>query len=73
MPKARVIIHEERCKSCELCTTACPQSLLVIAQHMNAGGYRPVSITDQDKCKGCALCAIICPDVALEVEKEEKA
>lgn len=72
MAKGRIIINENRCKGCELCTTACPEGLLEMSKHLNALGYHPVAVSDVSRCKGCALCAIMCPDVAITVEKEEK-
>ena len=71
MAKGRIIIHETRCKGCELCTTACPKKLIVMSKSINASGYHPAEITDQSQCIGCAFCAMMCPDVAIEVEREE--
>ena len=67
----RVTVSVDTCKGCGLCTTSCPQKILVLAHNkLNAKGYHPVEVTDMTKCKGCALCALMCPDVALKVEKE---
>ena len=67
MPK--IVINEERCKGCELCTTVCPRGLVVIADYFNTSGYKPAMFTNEEKCTGCALCAMICPDIAIEVYK----
>jgi 2-oxoglutarate ferredoxin oxidoreductase subunit delta len=69
MAKGRVVIDEDRCKGCTLCTTACPQDILVMADdRLNARGYRPVQLVDpQGRCTGCALCAVICPDACFTV------
>ncbi len=69
MAKGTVVIDVDRCKGCELCTTACAQKLLRMAHdRFNARGYRPVQLVDPDgKCTGCALCALICPDVVLTI------
>lgn len=69
---AKVTFREERCKGCELCTTACPQKIVVMAKHINTMGFHPATVEEQDKCIGCAMCARICPDVIIEVEKEGK-
>lgn len=69
MAKGRVVIDEARCKGCALCTTACPQGVLVMAHdRLNARGYHPVLFEDpQGNCTGCALCAVMCPDMCFTV------
>ena len=68
MARGTVVIDTNRCKGCELCTTACPQHVLFMADFFNTRGYRPVQLVDpQGKCTGCALCAVICPDCVLTV------
>lgn len=69
MAKGRVVIDEDRCKGCTLCTTACPQDILLMAHNrLNARGYHPVYLLDpQGHCTGCGLCAVICPDVCFTV------
>ncbi|PKM80098.1 MAG: tungsten formylmethanofuran dehydrogenase [Firmicutes bacterium HGW-Firmicutes-14] len=70
MAIGRIVIDEERCKGCALCTAACPKGLIRISGRLNGSGYHPAEIVDGEKCRGCALCAVMCPDVAIEVEKE---
>ncbi len=71
MAKGRVVVDEQRCKGCTLCTTACPQKVLIMAEGLNGRGYHPVQLVDpQGRCTGCALCAVICPDVCLTVYRE---
>ena len=68
-----IVIDEDRCKGCELCTTVCPQDLVHMAQHFNAKGYRPSSFVDPAaKCTGCTLCAAMCPDVVISVYRTKK-
>jgi 2-oxoglutarate ferredoxin oxidoreductase subunit delta len=69
MPKGRVVIEVQRCKGCTLCTTACPQEILRVAEEkLNTRGYHPAEVVDPDgKCTGCALCAVICPDACITV------
>lgn len=69
MARGYVTFDENRCKGCELCTTACPQSVLHMDRsRLNAKGYHPAVLRDlEGKCTGCALCAVICPDVAITV------
>ena len=66
---AKEKILEEYCKSCGLCTDACPKKILEIGKKTNSKGYFTVHCIDQDKCIGCTLCATVCPDVAIEVYK----
>jgi len=66
--RGRIVIDENRCKACELCTTACPQHLIAMSDIFNARGYRPARLVDPNEaCTGCAACALICPDVAITV------
>jgi 2-oxoglutarate ferredoxin oxidoreductase subunit delta len=69
--RGTILIDEDRCKGCELCTRVCPFNLVHIANHFNAKGYRPSTLLDpQGKCTGCTLCARMCPDVAIIVYRE---
>jgi 2-oxoglutarate ferredoxin oxidoreductase subunit delta len=67
MPK--LVVREDRCKSCGICVEFCPEKCLKIGQQLNAQGYRPVGLADPDACKACAICAKMCPDVVIEVWK----
>ncbi len=74
MAKGRIIVDEERCKGCELCTTVCPKDLIRMADTFNAKGYRPAVLVDPEgSCTGCAICAVICPDAAITVYRFAKA
>ena len=69
MAKGRVVIDEDRCKGCTLCTTICPPKVLVMANDRLTGrGYHPAQLVDpQGQCTGCGLCAVICPDTCFIV------
>ncbi|MBO8127702.1 MAG: 4Fe-4S binding protein [Peptococcaceae bacterium] len=67
----RIYFHEERCKGCGLCVKFCPKEIIVMAEHINAMGFHPATVTDPSSCKGCAVCAWMCPDVAIELERDE--
>jgi len=68
LAKGRIVINEESCKGCELCTTVCPYSLIRMASYYNAKGYRPAMFEDPEaRCTGCTLCAMICPDAVITV------
>jgi 2-oxoglutarate ferredoxin oxidoreductase subunit delta len=70
----RIVIDEDRCKGCGLCTLPCPFDLVHMADHFNAKGYRPsTQIDPQQQCTGCTLCAMVCPDVAITVYREQRA
>lgn len=66
MPKGRVSVREDFCKSCGLCVAACPAKVLRISEKINPKGHRPVE-QFKEGCTGCALCARVCPDVVLTV------
>jgi 2-oxoglutarate ferredoxin oxidoreductase subunit delta len=71
MPKGRIAIDSERCKGCDLCTTACqPQLVHMDTTRLNGLGYHPARLIDPaGQCTGCGLCAVICPDVCITVYK----
>lgn len=70
---SRIVVLEDRCKGCLLCTTVCPKHILRQSQRFNRQGYQVVEMTEEaSKCTGCASCGIICPDVALRVLKTAK-
>jgi 2-oxoglutarate ferredoxin oxidoreductase subunit delta len=67
---AKVTFDRERCKGCELCTTACPKHIVVMdLAATNNKGYHPATVSDMEQCIGCASCAKICPDSVITVEK----
>ncbi len=65
---SRIVINEDRCKGCGLCTLVCPRDLVHTANRFNAKGYRPAEQIDpENKCTGCTNCAQMCPDIAITV------
>lgn len=68
-----VLINEERCKGCLLCTVACPKEVLEQSARFNQQGYKVVEVVRQDDCTACAACARICPDFAIRVFRKKSA
>ena len=70
---SRIVIDEEQCKGCGLCTLVCPYDLVRISNHFNEKGYRPAELVDTEgRCTACASCATMCPDVAITVYRMPK-
>jgi 2-oxoglutarate ferredoxin oxidoreductase subunit delta len=69
MAKGTILIDQERCKGCSLCTGVCPQNVIAMSVgDLNSKGYQPAMLVDPEgKCTGCAICAVICPDVCITV------
>jgi 2-oxoglutarate ferredoxin oxidoreductase subunit delta len=68
----KVIIDEQRCKSCSLCVSVCPKKVLRISDKINLLGYHPVELFDNENCISCGFCYLICPDKAIvEVRRPE--
>jgi 2-oxoglutarate ferredoxin oxidoreductase subunit delta len=69
----KIVINEEYCKGCGLCTLACVKKYIKIGTEFNRSGYYFAEYCGlEGECTGCALCAEMCPDTAIEVWKEEK-
>ncbi len=64
--KGRVEIDIQKCKGCELCTTACKEHALKLSDTINIKGYRYI-IANNDVCTGCINCALVCPDAVITV------
>jgi len=71
--KGMIVIHENRCKGCQLCVSVCPTDMLELASdRFNTLGYRPIQVCKEDVCTGCGICAVICPDVVFTVYRQKK-
>lgn len=66
---AIVTFNEDRCKGCKMCTTACPQEIVIMSKKMNRESFYPATVEEMEKCTGCTACALICPDLVIEVER----
>ncbi len=66
---AKIVIDQERCKGCGLCTISCPKKLLRTGAEINRQGYFYASWEGEETCTGCALCGEICPDIAITIWK----
>lgn len=65
---ATIVIDEDQCKGCQMCTDVCPKDLVKMADDFNAKGYYPSKLVDsKGECTGCTFCALMCPDVAITV------
>jgi 2-oxoglutarate ferredoxin oxidoreductase subunit delta len=63
-----IVIDDNRCKGCELCTTVCPFDLVHMSNRLSPKGYRLSALVDAEKkCTACTLCARMCPDLAIIV------
>jgi 2-oxoglutarate ferredoxin oxidoreductase subunit delta len=64
--KGKVVIDIQKCKGCELCTTACREQALSLSDTINSKGYRYI-VANNDLCTGCINCALVCPDAVITV------
>lgn len=70
MPKGKVEIFTEACKSCLYCVNTCPRHVLGTTSAVNSKGYQYAVPVKPEECVGCAMCAVICPDAAITVYRE---
>ncbi len=70
--KGKVVIDIQKCKGCELCTTACKEHALTLSDTINIKGYRYI-IANNDACTGCVNCALVCPDAVITVYRTHPA
>lgn len=62
----KVEVDIEKCKGCEICTTACKEDVLFLSKSLNFKGYRYI-IAKNEFCTGCVNCALVCPDGVITV------
>ena len=62
----KIVIDNNRCKSCYICTQTCPKQLIKKSNKTNRLGDYMVEFDDpKGECIGCAMCAKRCPDMAI--------
>lgn len=66
----QLVIDIERCKGCEVCTTACPRNCIGLANSINKKGYKYLEMKN-DECNGCSSCAMVCPDSVITVYRKK--
>lgn len=59
-PQPDLIIVRDRCTSCGICESVCPQSV----HRLDGSGH----VIDRDRCEGCGHCVIECPSGALAIK-----
>lgn len=62
-----VVVDIEKCKGCEVCNVACPQSVLAMTKEVNGKGYHYAFMANPDACTGCTNCGVVCPDGVITV------
>ena len=65
--KGTIKVDLERCKGCEVCIVACPQSVIALNSGVNRKGYHYAYMENPDSCTGCSNCGIVCPDGVITV------
>jgi 2-oxoglutarate ferredoxin oxidoreductase subunit delta len=69
--KGQTIIDIDKCKGCEICTTACNEDAIYMSKEINNMGYH-YAVVINDLCTGCVNCALVCPDGVIKVYREDK-
>ena len=67
----KIVIDQQRCKSCGLCIEFCPKSVIETNPELNEAGFHAARIVSQDDCTGCGSCALMCPEVCIEIYRVE--
>ena len=72
IPRGRIHIVRERCKSCGFCVEYCPRNVLETSEESNSKGYHPPRVKDEVACANCGLCEMLCPEFAIYLDGEEE-
>jgi 2-oxoglutarate ferredoxin oxidoreductase subunit delta len=66
-----VVINQQLCKGCSLCTVACAPGVLAQSNFLNRQGYYAIAYTGSG-CTGCGVCFYVCPEPgAITVRKRK--
>lgn len=78
----KLVIDENRCKGCNLCTMVCPYKIFRPGKKQNSRGVVIPELDRPERCPNCRLqplygrtlcgvCQMICPDQAIRWEEEK--
>ena len=65
-----IVVDEEYCKGCRICSEFCPTGVLGTSAQLNAKGYYPPVVEQEHECHGCRLCELLCPEFAIFIVNE---
>jgi 2-oxoglutarate ferredoxin oxidoreductase subunit delta len=65
-----IVVDEEYCKGCRICSEFCPTGVLGTSTQLNAKGYYPPVVEKEHECHGCRLCELLCPEFAIFIVNE---
>ena len=65
----RVKLDPDLCKGCGYCMEMCGMNVFSTSNAFNAGGYKPLEVTNTEHCVGCLKCVYVCPDLAISIQK----
>jgi 2-oxoglutarate ferredoxin oxidoreductase subunit delta len=68
-----IIIDQEYCKGCSICTAFCPLQVLRTSKRINRQGYYVPEAAQDERCIGCRFCELLCPEFAIMVVNERPA